>query len=381
MIIQDELHLISGPPGTPVGLYENALDCLSSWEVEGQRVQPKVIAATAVIRRAAEQVRQVSIFPPNGLDAAYNFFARQRPPGRDTPGRRYLGICAPGRRLKATLIRVYVAYLSAGQYLSERYGKAADPWMTLVGYINSMNELGEMRRLVEDDVRSRLGKMNRRGMAQRQAPYLEELTSRKSSTVIPRILDLLERTFQPAASERTDSSPRPRDLSRYEQFEHYHASFYQQVEALSVTPFAPRALDRGLVALLVSYVRLLGVEFNENSQAGRVTGDHPYVAAAIDELVQRATTITGNAETGSMVREALEELKDYWLTRVASMRVGAVLGYRWKSDGRTVGLLRLPGQSSWEPFTCPNSLRDVEPLVNLILDDCGLDSPAESAGT
>lgn len=440
LIIQDELHLIAGPLGTLVGLYENAVDRLSSWEVEGRRVRPKVIAATATIRRAAQQVqalfmRQVKIFPPNGLDAADNFFSCQRPPTQETPGRRYLGICASGRRLKATLIRVYVAYLSAGQYLYERYGPAADPWMTLVGYFNSMNELGGMRRLVEDDVRSRLGKMNRRGMAQRQAPYLEELTSRKSSTDVPRVLDLLERSFQLAASGQTDPPPRPldvllatnmisvgvdvkrlglmvvtgqpkttseyiqatsrvgrnhpglvcvvynwsrpRDLSHYEQFEHYHASFYQQVEALSVTPFAPRALDRGLAALLVSYIRLLGVEFNANGQAGRVTGDHPYFATAIAELSQRATAITGSAETGNMVREALEELKDYWLTRAASMRGGAILGYKWKSDGRTVGLLHLPGQNGWEPFTCPNSLRDVEPSVNLILDDRGLDGPGE----
>jgi hypothetical protein len=440
LIIQDELHLISGPLGTLVGLYENAVDRLSTWEVEGKRVRPKVIAATATIRRAEQQVqalfmRQVSIFPPNGVDAADNFFSLQRPPTQETPGRRYLGICAPGRRLKATLIRVYVAYLSAGQYLYERYGKAADPWMTLVGYFNSMNELGGMRRLVEDEVRSRLGKMNRRGMAQRQPPYLEELTSRKSSTDIPRVLDLLERSFQPAAPDQTEPPPRPldvllatnmisvgvdvkrlglmvvtgqpkttseyiqatsrvgrnhpglicvvynwsrpRDLSHYEQFEHYHATFYQQVEALSVTPFAARALDRGLAALLVSYVRLLGGEFNENSQAGRVTGDHPYFAAAIEDLSQRASAITGSAEVGAMVREALEELKDYWLNKVATMRGGAVLGYKWRSDGRTVGLLRQPGQSGWEPFTCPNSLRDVEPSVNLILDDRGLDSPGE----
>lgn len=444
LIIQDELHLISGPLGTLVGLYENAVDRFSTWEVEGQRVRPKVIAATATIRRAAQQVqalfmRQVSIFPPNGLDVADNFFSRQRPPSQEMPGRRYLGICAPGRRLKATLIRVYVAYLSASQYLYERYGKAADPWMTLVGYFNSMNELGGMRRLVEDEVRSRLSKMNRRGMAQRQSPYLEELTSRKSSTDIPRVLDLLERSFQPATPDQVDLPPRPldvllatnmisvgvdvkrlglmvvtgqpkttseyiqatsrvgrshpglicvvynwsrpRDLSHYEQFEHYHATFYQQVEALSVTPFAPRALDRGLAALLVSYVRLLGGEFNENSQAGRVTGDHPYFATAIEELSQRARTITGNGEISSMVRETLEELKEIWLKKVATMQGGAVLGYKWRSDGKTVGLLRQPGQSGWDPFTCPNSLRDVEPSVNLILDDRGLDSNPVEAGT
>src|SRR5438105_10157532 len=103
---------------------------------------------------------------------------------------------------------------------------------------------------------------------------------------------------------------RPRDLSHYEQFEHYHATFYQQVEALSVTPFAPRAMDRGLAALLVSYVRLLGPEFNENSQAGMVIGTHPYFLAALDELPRRAVSVTGSAEVGEAVRTILEELRD-----------------------------------------------------------------------
>jgi hypothetical protein len=437
LIIQDELHLISGPLGTLVGLYESVVDRLSTWEVDGKPVRPKVIAATATIRRAEQQVqalfmRQVNIFPPNGLDASDNFFARQRPSNEETPGRKYIGICANGRRLKATLIRVYVAYLSAGQYLYNRYGQAADPWMTLVGYFNSINELGGMRRLVEDDVRSRLGKMERRGMATRHPPSLEELTSRKSSTDIPRVLDLLERGFdqnktngakpldvllatnmisvgvdvkrlglmvvtgQPkttaeyiqATSRVGRNHPglvcvvfnwtRPRDLSHYEKFEHYHATFYQQVEALSVTPFAPRALDRGLAALLVSYVRLLGSEFNENSQAGNVYGEHPYFTAAIDELTQRATSITGSAEIGASVHHALQELKDYWLNKTKTTSGGAVLSYKMKRDDKTTNLLHQAGNGDWLPFTCLNSLRDVEPSVNLVLDDRSLGDHVDS---
>lgn len=437
LIIQDELHLISGPLGTLVALYESVVDRLSTWEVDGKLVRPKVVAATATIRRAAQQVqalfmRQVNVFPPQGLDVTNNFFARQREPGDETPGRRYIGICASGRRLKAALIRVYVAYLSAGQHLYNTYGKAADPWMTLVGYFNSMNELGGMRRLVEDDVRSRLGKMEQRGLAKRTPPLLEELTSRKSSTDIPDILDRLERVFDPA---RDATSPRPidvllatnmisvgvdvkrlglmvvtgqpkttaeyiqatsrvgrnapglvcivfnwarpRDLSHYEQFEHYHATFYQQVEALSVTPFAPRAIDRGLAALLVSYVRLLGSEFNENIQAGKVIGTHPYFLAAISELAQRAVSVTGSREVGEVVQAALEDLRAYWL-KMTQVNVGTQLGYRTKKDGQTIGLLRPPSQGDWSPFTCLNSLRDVEPSINLILDERGLGDNSES---
>jgi ATP-dependent helicase YprA (DUF1998 family) len=305
LIIQDELHLISGPLGTLVGLYETAVDQLASWKIDGQTVRPKVIASSATIRKAPEQVlslylRRANIFPPSGLDAADNFFSRQRTPDEDNPGRRYLGICAPGTRLRTVLIRVYVAYLSAAQQLYEKYGATADPWMTLVGYFNSMRELGGMRRAVDDAVRSRLRKMEERGLAKRylETYSVEELTSRKGATDIPHILDRLEAVFDPdAAAQRrarrqagqpTDFSrypidvllatnmisvgvdvprlglmvvatqpkttaeyiqatsrigrrypglvcvvynwARPRDLSHYERFEHYHATFFVTVQ-------------------------------------------------------------------------------------------------------------------------------------------------------
>jgi hypothetical protein len=173
---------------------------------------------------------------------------------------------------------------------------------------------------------------------------------------------------------------RPRDLSHYEQFEHYHATFYQQVEALSVTPFAPRALDRGLAALLVSYVRLLGPEFNENNRAGKVIATHPYFLKAISELPQRATSITGSVEVSETVRTALEELRAYWLKK-ASANVGIELGYKTRKDGKTIGLLHQPGLGDWTPFTCLNSLCDVEPSINLILDERSLGENTESAGS
>jgi hypothetical protein len=127
LIIQDELHLISGPLGTMVGLYETAVDTLSTWIVDGRPVRPKVIASTATVKQAQPQVhglflRRVEVFPPPGLDIEDNFFSRQIPPSPEHPGRRYLGVCAPGRRVKAALIRVYVALLASSQSLYESYG-------------------------------------------------------------------------------------------------------------------------------------------------------------------------------------------------------------------------------------------------------------------
>jgi hypothetical protein len=431
LIIQDELHLISGPLGTLVGLYETTVDKLATWTVRGREVRPKVIAATATIRQAGLQIerlflRKVAIFPPQGIDVTDNFFSRQRRPDMETPGRRYLGICAHGKRLKAAQIRVYVAYLSAAQVLYEKYGAAADPWMTLVGFFNSMNQLGGMRRLVDDEIKSRVWRMEQRGLAQRGSMSVEELTSRKSSTDIPEVLARLELGFDPAndpkkvrpidillatnmisvgvdvkrlglmvvtgqpkttaeyiqATSRVGRNypglvciiynwARPRDLSHYEQFEHYHATFYKHVEALSVTPFAARALDRGLAALLASFVRLSSSEWNKNDSAGLVTNDAPAFAAAIAEITRRAEEISMDAEVVARVRDDLGTLKDYWLQEAKQRHS---LGYKDQKNGITLGLLKEPQRGKWEPFTCLNSLRDVEPTVHLILDENGLDT-------
>jgi hypothetical protein len=418
----------------------------------GKTVRPKLIASTATIRKAGDQVhatflRRVSIFPPNGLDVRDNFFALQPPPSADLPGRRYVGICAPGRRLKVALIRVYVALLSAAEVLYEKkaYGREVDPWMTLVGYFNAMRELGGMRRLVDDDVRTRLGKMDQRGLVRRSLYSIDELTSRKDSTDIPDVLDHLEVAFDPqieverevmkrkghfkdmprrpldvllatnmvsvgvdvqrlglmvvggqpkttaeyiqATSRVGRRFPgvvftvynwtRPRDLSHYERFEHYHATFYNHVEALSVTPFASGALSRGLTALLVSCVRLQGTEFNANKKASKIERNHPYVQEAVRTILRRAELVGSSADDEAFVsalNAELNERLDQWLAEAQRTAGGRVLGYDEERDGITVGLLHRPGLEPWDDFTCLNSLRDVEPNVGLILHDGGLDT-------
>ncbi len=225
LIIQDELHLISGPLGSMVGLYEAAIDELCGWEVDGQWVRPKVIASTATIRRAQDQVqklfvRKLEVFPPQGSSIEDSFFALQRPITPQTPGRRYLGICAFGRRYPFALIRGYVAHMGAAQLLYQKYDRLADPWMTVTGYFNSIRELAGTRRLVDDDISARLRDVDQRGLAKRRNLVLEELTSRKSGTDIPRILERLEVVFDHSheaqrAEERKKGerpSPKPYDV-------------------------------------------------------------------------------------------------------------------------------------------------------------------------
>ena len=141
-------------------------------------------------------LRKVAVFPPHGLEIEDNFFSVQRPV-TSNPGRLYLGICAPGSSRPAILIRLYVALLTAAQNLYDEFGSSADPYMTLVGYFNSLRELGGMRRLAEDDVQTRsyrveMSDVKRPGLKQRAVRIVDELTSRVSSKEIPLKLDQLD---------------------------------------------------------------------------------------------------------------------------------------------------------------------------------------------
>ena len=190
LIIQDELHLIAGPLGSLFGLYETAVDEIASWDVDGQPSRPKVIASTATIRRAEDQTyklfcRRLAIFPPQVLEAGDSFFAVERPTS-ETPGRLYLGICGMGQRFKSIETRVFTTVLAATQVLYEKYGAAADPWMTTVGYFNALRELGGMRRMLDDDVANRLRRTDRRGLANRYLNEMKELTLPASTRVTSR---------------------------------------------------------------------------------------------------------------------------------------------------------------------------------------------------
>lgn len=446
LIIQDELHLISGPLGSMVGLYETAVDELCSWTVDGKKIRPKIIASTATIRQAADQIHQVfnrktHVFPPQGTDIRDNFFSIQREPSEKYPGRRYLGICAPGKRNKAVTIRVYMALMAAAKTLYEKYGKAVDPWMTLVGYFNSMRELGGTRRLVDDDITNRMPRMEQRGFSSRFINKVEELNSRKGASDIPRVLDAIEVEFDPAMedirkqqykdknSQNFLPSPidvllatnmisvgvdvsrlglmvvnnqpkstaeyiqassrvgrrypglvctvynwaRPRDVSHYEQFEHYHATFYKQVEALSVTPFAARAIDRGLSALLVSLIRLADDEYNGNHSASTLDDTHEVVSNAIESITNRVEQVAGSKSVSEETKKRLRSLLDIWLKEARQREGGSVLGYKRDFQDTTVPLLQNAG-GEWTHFTCLNSLRGVEETSLLILDDTEMDN-------
>ncbi|WP_317931942.1 DISARM system helicase DrmA [Halioxenophilus sp. WMMB6] len=444
LIIQDEFHLISGPLGTMVGLYETAVDELATWDLEGSKVKPKIIASTATVRKAPEQVngvfmRKVSVFPPHGLDIEDNFFSVQRPI-EEKPGRRYLGVCSPGSSRPAMLIRVYTAFLTASQGLFERFGSAADPYLTTVGYFNSLRELGGMKRLAEDDVQTRsyrvqMSLVDRPGLAQRSVQNIRELTSRVSNQDIPKYLDQLEVPFkadfdsskgkfvtnwqegdsraidvvlatnmlsvgvdvnrlglmavngQPkgtaeyiqATSRVGRQFPglvctvltwaRPRDLSHYETFEHYHATFYKHVEAQSVTPFSPRAMDRGLTGAMISIMRLENDALNPNPGAMAMSkADCTEAKSSTDIITNRAWCVTDRSDIQALAKSELKSRLDEWSKKAGVG--GRILGYEKRGPNKDTmaALIQSPGIKAWDDFTVPMSMREVEPGVRLVMN-------------
>lgn len=431
LIIQDEFHLISGPLGTMVGLYETAVDELSTWTVDGKAIRPKIVASTATVRKAEEQVnnvflRRVSVFPPHGLDVEDNFFSVQRSV-EHKPGRLYMGICSPGSSRPAVLIRVYVALLTAAQSLFQRFGAAADPYMTVVGYFNSLRELGGMRRLAEDDVQTRayrvqMSDVKRPGLSQRSVRIVDELTSRVSNKEIPKKLDQLEVKFKPTwekgetraidivlatnmlsvgvdvnriglmvvngqpkntaeyiqATSRVGRSfpglvctvltwSRPRDLSHYETFEHYHATFYKHVEAQSVTPFAARALDRGLTGAMVSLLRLENDSMNPNPGAQSLDSSGKAEALRARKVLSERAWKVKDKAARTIADTMTADRIDRWVKE--AVKAGRRLGYETaRGQGDLAALLKKPGALAWDEFTVPMSMREVEPGVQLIMD-------------
>ncbi len=220
LIIQDELHLISGPLGTMVGLYETAIDALCRDKLA---FGPKIIASTATARRASEQIRaifareDVHLFPPQGVNEGDTFFAEVDT--RPETTRLYVGVASPGRSMKVLAARVYTCLLGAAQYQWKRAGppgegNPVDTYMTLVSYFNALKELGGAQRLVLEDVNRRTSQLSRRRpldqersehFADRSLSYdVLELTSRQSTDDIARQSALLHRPYTPSGKTKTD---------------------------------------------------------------------------------------------------------------------------------------------------------------------------------
>jgi Helicase conserved C-terminal domain len=319
IIVQDELHLISGPLGTIYGLYEGIFERLCSRLLNGKWIKPKLIASTATIRGASEQVMalyarpQTQLFPSPGLLMSDSFFGRyaRGQDGRLRPGRLYLGIHANNYgSVLTTQVRVFSSALFRPHSLPP---ESRDPWWSLLVFYNSIRELGGAKTLFDSDIRSRLKFVfNRENFTQgdrRTLKIVEELTSRLSQAEIVEMMDRMSTAYEPGDNKAFDAClasniievgvdidrlslmgvvgqpkttaqyiqvtgrvgrrwwERPgliltiynpsksRDRSHFEQFHSYHRRLYERVEPTSATPFAISAIKRALPGALLVWAR------------------------------------------------------------------------------------------------------------------------------
>ncbi|GAA2199974.1 helicase-related protein [Sinomonas flava] len=418
LIVQDELHLISGPLGTLVGLYETAIDFLATDPQTHTR--PKLVASTATIRRASEQVsavfnRSAVQFPPPGIDAADSFFAVDAP-AHEKGTRRYVGLMAPSTSHATLLVRTYAALLQGANDLDAE-DEVKDAYWTLLGYFNSLRVLGAAYIQSIDDVPDRIKVIaTRLGTEERTIRDPNELTSRKRSSEIPEQLERLQTSYPTAdspdvvlatnmisvgvdvdrlglmavmgqpqtTSEYIQSTSRvgrrypglvftlfnasrSRDLSHYESFTSYHRALYKQVEATGATPFAPRALDRGLHGLFV----ILARHTTPGAAADRSVRVPPgsEVFEGIAKVIAARAAAVADADTADAVEEAISELAEIWsdsdVTQYANWgarsRVRALMVPAGSSpdDGTGTQLAETfpPGDTPWPTLT---SLRNVD---------------------
>jgi hypothetical protein len=407
LVIQDELHLISGPLGTVTGLYETAIDRLFS----NGKQRPKIIGSTATIRRASDQVlalfnRSVCQFPPSGIDASDSGFAVV---DKDAPGRLYAAVTTAGRSAKFTLQATAATLLQSAEGEFDEDSRR-DPYWTLVSYFNSLRELGGALVLMRDDVNDAIEiYAKRRDEFAREPQIVEELTSRRSQSEVRDMLDLMDipcgedgavdvvlasnmlsvgvdiprlglmlvngqpkgiaeyiqatsrvgRGNIPGLVLSVLNNAKARDRSHFETFPTWHETIYRDVEATSVTPFASRSRDRALHAVLVTLIRHLIPTMLDRPDLDNA--DEAEVAEIVDEIVSRAAGI--DVSENDVAKELMR--------RISSWRARAPTSY-WNDKKVSTSLLqsaeraatmRALGRSAGSAWATPNSMRNVEPSV------------------
>lgn len=408
LIIQDELHLISGPLGTIMGLYEAAFDVV----MRASGTTPKVVASTATIRRAEQQVRglfgrPLAVFPPPGLNADDSYFVRF---DRSVPGRLYCGVMPQGHTPLTAMVHLSSVLLQAplDSGVSEQ---GLDAYWTLVAYHNNLMELGKTITLAHDDIPARLSVIadvedDVRALSD---DSIMELTSNVPPAEIPGRLEALNRprtetapvafvactnmisvgvdvprlglmlvSGQPKTTSEyiqatsrvgrrvpglvfTLFSPaRPRDRSHYESFLPYHAALYKAVEPTSVTPFSIPARARALHADLVMLARH-AQGWTENDQAGKFDPADPDWLSLIGQFLERVER--SDPEELDQIGRHIQELESAWTQRaVTATSVG---GLRYRSTGKQhVGLLR-SFEDDGPEWPTLNSMRNIDVEVRM----------------
>ena len=418
LVIQDELHLLSGPLGTTVAVFDAVIQLLLSREGSS----PKIIASTATIRASREQVRNlygrdVALYPPAGLDGDASFFAKPVDSGE---GRLYAGVMPQSVPQQTALVPTTAPLLEIPSVVrgEERVGDRLDPYWTLVMYHNSLRELGRTSALLLDDVNARLRtRADRYGAEPRtvRAASVLELTSMRGAEELPQMLRqlrvgidessaaadvilssnmlsvgidvqrlaLMMMVGQPkTAAEYIQAtsrvgrgdvhgivmtlfrSNRARDRSQFETFRGYHDALYRSVEPTSVTPWSLSSRDRSLAGAIVALVRHSLPALSRNEDAGAFDLSAPgfrellyLVLDRFAELVRRADPSEADA-TAEQVNRLVREW-DRWAANARA--AGETLLYERKTPD-SVALMKRAGDKG-AGWLVGDSMRSVEPNV------------------
>lgn len=420
LIIQDELHLISGPLGSVVGLYEAGFDYILSQH--GNR--PKYLASTATIRNSNEQVnnlygRSVIQFPPDGLRSDDSFFVS--PANSKVRGREYLGVMGTGKSQVTAEVHMFAAMLASIHELNLP-DPEKDLFWTTVGYFNSIRELGKASTLLVDDVQDELRNLAKRRHDDNGIRFLKrnvELTSRIKSSKITQTISDLEINYnqgytvdtviatnmlsvgidisrlnamlvvgQPKltseyiqATSRVGrntlgvvftlyNAMRSRDRSHYETFTSYHKSMYRYVEPSSVTPFSQPSLKRALAAALVTMIRYSVPELKADDSAVKIV-DH------LDEIVQVRQFILNrikeNDDNGLYLTSAQKILDDViqeWILKAKKVQDLGIDKLEYYLRGGRKGntqylLVPYSGDCQEDEIPVMNSMRDIEETTHM----------------
>jgi hypothetical protein len=307
----------------------------------------------------------------------------------------------------------------------------ADPYMTALCYFNALRELGGARRIVEDEVRDRAQRYGTERLrvqpkdspfADRQIKQPLEITSREPTDSVAKAKQRLDAVFgrdaepvdvvlatnmisvgldilrlglmlvqgQPkTAAEYIQATSRigrdhnrpglviavlnlhkPRDRTHFEQFGTFHRSFYRAVEATSVTPWAARALDRALAAVVVAAARHIDPGLTLDSAVKELKNRPKTREAVRDAIVRRAPP---NAVPGgpAALKSLVDGLLDDWISTSHEQSAGGnVFGYAQRpTPHRLLHMPLDPGienlSAAHRRFVAGRSMRDVEPAVTI----------------
>lgn len=409
LVIQDELHLLSGPLGTIVGIYEAAIGALLRW----RGTAPKVVASTATTRASGRQVeglmaKDVESFPPPGLDADDNYFSEPDP---DAAGRLYLGIM-PQAHTPSWAVGQLSAELLNAPHAVNLAGKAEDAYWTLVVYHNSLRELGRTVTILRDDVPSNLVRREKSEGSSRAigSDGVHELNGNVDSAELISLLQRLEKGPDDAqvidalattnimsvgidvrrlgvmlvnghtktTSEYIQATSRvgrgktpglvvtmfrsgkPRDRSVFESFGAYHQAFYRFVEPSSVTPWSLQARKRAIRAALVILVRH-GAGLADNGDASLFDPESAAVRKAV-ALLKEHVARADKREAAIVAQEIDDAVLEWVDARNRVQQEGKKLVYRSREQNeRLLRQFTEPGRG-WPVM---NSMRSVDEVVRV----------------